>query len=389
MLDVDLEASVDELEQQLLVREALIADLRLQQAEALRTLDARQVHRVDGSRSLQEWVRARLDVSETTARDLVDVARQLPEQPQLEQRVEEESLSFERIAATSRLVASGVDERLIELSFGYDLAGVRRLRNRRRRVTRSNERDVFVDRRVWLQDSFDGMCGRFGGELPGFEYRIFTKALEERADMFGDLPGPVATRPQRMADALVSMSQDSLELPNPDGKQTHRGDPLATVIVDGAIADDTAGEAGAEIEYGPRVGPAVLEQILCIGRVQLVGLLNGKPVVTSDAARAIPPAIRRFVAWRDGGCTIDGCRSRYRLQPHHIRPRGDAGNHDPDNLTTNPGDLLRSRSRTSPKARLPPSRRSPSAGVPHRPSQPTRQTTLPPQPHHRHRPALT
>lgn len=52
MLDVDLEASVDELEQQLLAREALIGALRLQQAEALRTLDAGQVHRLDGSRSL-------------------------------------------------------------------------------------------------------------------------------------------------------------------------------------------------------------------------------------------------------------------------------------------------------------------------------------------------
>ncbi len=77
-MNVDLDASVDELEQQLLAREELIGVLRLQQAEALRTLDARQVHRVDGSRSLQEWVRARLDVGEHVARDLVDVARQLP-----------------------------------------------------------------------------------------------------------------------------------------------------------------------------------------------------------------------------------------------------------------------------------------------------------------------
>lgn len=333
MLDVDLDVPVDELEQQLLAREALIGVLRLQQAEALRTLDAGQVHRVDGSRSLQEWVRARLDVADHTAKDLVDVARQLPEQPALADRATGDVLSFARVAATSRLIASGADEGLIDMSFGYDLAGVRRLRNRHRHMTRSNERDVFADRRVWLQDSFDGMFGRFGGELPGFEYRIFTKALEERADMFGDLPGPVTTKPQRMADALVSISQDSLELPRPDGELSHRGDPQATVIVDGTIAGDTAGEAGAEIEFGPRVGPNVLEQILCMGRVKLVGLENGKPVVTTDATRAIPPAVRRFVAWRDGGCTIDGCRSRYRLQPHHIRPRGDGGTHDPENLT--------------------------------------------------------
>ncbi len=38
--------------------------------------------------------------------------------------------------------------------------------------------------------------------------------------------------------------------------------------------------------------------------------------------------------WRDGGCTADGCSSRYRLQPHHMQWRTDGGDHDPDNLTT-------------------------------------------------------
>ena len=30
----------------------------------------------------------------------------------------------------------------------------------------------------------------------------------------------------------------------------------------------------------------------------------------------------------------DGCRSRYRLQPHHITPRSQGGTHHPSNLTT-------------------------------------------------------
>ena len=39
--------------------------------------------------------------------------------------------------------------------------------------------------------------------------------------------------------------------------------------------------------------------------------------------------------WRDQGqCSIEGCRSRYRLQPHHIHQRAHGGNHDPDNLIT-------------------------------------------------------
>jgi hypothetical protein len=102
--------------------------------------------------------------------------------------------------------------------------------------------------------------------------------------------------------------------------------------MDAGLAAGTQGETGAEIVYGPRVGPLVLERILCEGRVELIGLQDGRPITVSDATRTIPPVLRRLVAWRDGGCSIDGCTSRYRLQVHHIRHRTDGGDHDPANL---------------------------------------------------------
>lgn len=334
MFNLDLTATIDELEQRLLAGEAMISALRRQQAATLASLDAMQVRQIDGSRSLQEWTRGRLDVSAHTARNLVSAARSLPSHPELVQLAADNAMSFERLVATSKLVATGADEEAVADSFQFDLAGVARLQRRYHRINRTTESEVFTDRHLYFQDSLDGTRGRFGGELPGFEYRILAKALEERADMFADLPGPRIGKPQRMADAIVSMAQDSLELPNPEGETIHRNDPLATVLVDGRLAGETQGEAGAEIEFGPRVGPAVLEQILCQGRVQLVGIANGKPVAVTDGTRSIPPAIRRMVAWRDGGCTIDGCHSRYRLQPHHIRPRAAGGSHEADNLTT-------------------------------------------------------
>jgi hypothetical protein len=108
----------------------------------------------------------------------------------------------------------------------------------------------------------------------------------------------------------------------------------AAVFIDLDRANGTGGELGAELQYGPRVGPNVLLEILCGGSVQMVGLEGGKPIVTSQSASAIPPAVRDFVAWRDRGCSVSGCSSRYRLQPHHIRHRAHQGDHDPDNLAT-------------------------------------------------------
>ncbi len=49
------------------------------------------------------------------------------------------------------------------------------------------------------------------------------------------------------------------------------------------------------------MGPDALEEIMCHGRVQIVGLdTDGIPVVTSPATRTIPPAVRHTVAYRDG-----------------------------------------------------------------------------------------
>jgi hypothetical protein len=112
---------------------------------------------------------------------------------------------------------------------------------------------------------------------------------------------------------------------------THRR-PLATVFVDADLAADTDGEAGAELEFGPRVGPDLLDSILCEGAVQVVGVSEGRPVTVTDATQAIPAAIRRYVQWRGGACSIDGCASRYRLQPHHIRHRRHGGTNEPAGL---------------------------------------------------------
>ncbi len=89
------------------------------------------------------------------------------------------------------------------------------------------------------------------------------------------------------------------------------------------------------MEAGPRIGLDALAAILCEGVVVVTGRApDGVPLDMGRRTRVIPPRLRRFVLARDGGCTIAGCTSRYRLQVHHVTPWSEGGATDAANLAT-------------------------------------------------------
>jgi hypothetical protein len=313
--------------------EAEISDLRCGQAVLVNELDKIHVAGPSGHRSLNEWLGAELDVSRASSGELVFVARHLWKHRPVNDRLAGGQISFDRAAAVMRLVEAGADQTTLEHSESLDLPAVQRLTARQCRVTRRSQRQVFIDRYVSVQPTLDGSSCRVTAELPAVDGHLFERALYARADELRLLPGGDGyTRGQLQADALVAMAHDSLHRTR-DGEASSGGGSVS-ILVNLDQANGTGGETGTEIEYGPRVGPDTLEELLCTGTVQVIGLQDGTPVVTSTASRAIPPAVRRLVAARDGGCTIAGCTSRYRLEPHHIVHRADSGSHDPENLTT-------------------------------------------------------
>ena len=109
---------------------------------------------------------------------------------------------------------------------------------------------------------------------------------------------------------------------------------MVSIFADAHTVAATGGEAGAETAAGGRVGPDLLEEMLCSGRIGVITTRDLAPVAFTPTTRGIPPAVRRFVLHRDGGCTVAGCRSRYRLQPHHLVPFSHGGTHHPSNLAT-------------------------------------------------------
>jgi hypothetical protein len=147
---------------------------------------------------------------------------------------------------------------------------------------------------------------------------VVDKALTEVADTIGPLPD--GTRPglgYRKAAALTAICEES----RPAGITT----PLISVFVD---------DKGVEISGGTAVGPEILDKVACAGSLELIRTADGQPLAVGRRSRVIPNRLRRFILHRDGGCTGDGCQSRYRLEAHHVIPWSEGGPTTPENLVT-------------------------------------------------------
>ncbi len=326
--DQDTAVSIDDLEQELLTAQALIGRVQAHQLRLLRQLDSAQVATADGARNLAEWAAARLDMDPRRARELIRTARSLADHPDLEDELAEGVSSFDRVRATAELADSGAPDTAVDTSRGLDITGVRRLARRWHRITPQQEAASFGQRYLMLQPSLDESSWTGWFRLPGLDGRILDRALDERADEF---PRDDSTRGQRRADALSSIAQDSLTGSTGEGPDpvTH----LASVFIDADALAGTNGEAGGELDVGPRIGPQVLQELLCTGSVELIKRTRGKFLGVGRKSRVIPRALRRAVIHRDGGCAVDGCQSRYRLQAHHILPLP-LGETEPENLVT-------------------------------------------------------
>ena len=325
--------TTDDLEQQLIELESLKARICARQISLLREADTRQTPLGDGCRSLGEWVAGRLDVAPETAKALVAACRVLETVPDLEETLELGLGSFDRIIATAQLTVAGASDDRINQAAGLDIPGIRKLAAAHRRMTPTAAQETFRDRFVSMQPTLDRSAYRLWGQLPGVDGQLVEQALLTRADTFPTLPdGTKGSLGQRNADALVSISQDSLT--STSGDDDPSTGPVLSVFTNAELAADSGGERGSLTSTGISVGWSTIEEIFCSGSTEHISFHNGQPLAAGRTTRVIPPKLRRAILYRDGGCTADGCTSRYRLQPHHKIPWSQGGRTDPENLTT-------------------------------------------------------
>jgi len=184
--------------------------------------------------------------------------------------------------------------------------------------------------------------GRLTAEQGALVQNVLEQAMEEDFREQRDVPAGISSvssideihaQPEpialRRADALVRMAQgysDSTDSNSADRFMVHVHTDMETLKSDG-----TGGEA--ELEEGGNIAAETARRVSCdAGLVHWLEHADGEPLSIGRKSRTIPPAIRRALQRRDGGCRFPGCTNSRFVDAHHIQHWADGGDTAMDNL---------------------------------------------------------
>jgi hypothetical protein len=147
-----------------------------------------------------------------------------------------------------------------------------------------------------------------------------------------DASREVSSQTARNADALALMAETLLTR---GANAASAGDRhLVTVHIDERVLREPEAEGRCELEEAVALPPATVRRLCCDGSlIAIVEDGSGSPLYVSPRKRVVPPAMRRALQARDGGCRFPGCSNARYTDAHHIVHRADGGETTLDNLT--------------------------------------------------------
>jgi hypothetical protein len=317
---------------------------RLDAAERLALIaemDRRRSFEDEGFLSATSWLRDRFRISGGEAKRWVELARRLAELPEVARALADGDISFDH----ARLLAcAAVDHPqhfeddhkvLIDAARELSPANLRKALDYWRQAHNAEasvaeEQRRFDRRKVFASQTLDGMW-RLDGYSDPESGAVIQTALHAAMEPWALDPNDERTPAQRRHDALVDICRfylDHAEIPQQGGERPH-----VTVQVDLATLEGRAGKT-CELDSTGVVSPETARRLACDAGVSRV-ITRGpsEPLDVGRRTRTIPPAIRRALVVRDGGCVADGCDRPPRwTDAHHRVHWADGGPTSLDNL---------------------------------------------------------
>jgi hypothetical protein len=209
--------------------------------------------------------------------------------------------------------------------------------------------EQYRDRELSHYFDHDG-CLVIKARMPAEQGALIIKALEMamEKDFVADSDTKDEPVAARRADALANIAETYMNNDESSGSTADRYQVVVHVTAEtsdlGDAADVTAETFRIEdgphvtaetsrIEDGPHVTAETSRRICCDSTViKIKEDESGEPLSIGRRSRTIPPAIRRALRVRDGGCRFPGCTHTRFVDGHHIRHWADGGETRLDNL---------------------------------------------------------
>jgi len=311
--------------------------------DLIREFDAREGWN-NGFRSCAHWLAWRAGIELGAARERVRVARALGGLPRLAAALVGGELSYAKVRALTRVATPETEERLLAVGKAATACHVERIVRGWRRVDQLAEaRETEArhkSRALHLYQDADGMVivrGRLTPEQGAVLILALSAAREtlfRRARGSEDTPAercPTPSTEQERADALALVAESALHQGIDPGTSGERYQVV--VHVDAPVLAHPAAPGQSILDGGTHVSAETSRRLACAAtRVIMRHDEDGRVTEVGVRTRAIPPALRRALHHRDGGCRFPGCGVRIG-QGHHIRHWANGGPTTLSNLT--------------------------------------------------------
>jgi hypothetical protein len=344
------QAHIEQLENQITELAAHIHAATFRLLELIRELDECEGWFGPGMRSCAHWLNWKCGISYGAAREKVRVAHALKALPKISAAFREGRVSYSKVRAMTRVADINNEDYFLMIANNGTASHVERLVRLYRGVKRTealereNQRHALREL-TWFVDD-DGSWvfqGRFTPEQGAMLGKALEAAMDEAFEESKNVPAgtsdmaedEISARPEplaaRRADALERVATAYLSGPSQTGNSGERylvniHTDMETLKADGEGAESELQECGC-------IPAETSRRIACdTGVVHWKDNETGEALNIGRKSRSIPPAIRRALHRRDGGCRFPGCTATRFVDAHHIIHWADGGETSMNNL---------------------------------------------------------
>jgi hypothetical protein len=294
--------------------------------------------------SCAHWLNFKCGLNLGAAREKVRVAHALVDLPQIAASMARGELSYSKVRALSRVACPATEEALLMIALHGTAHHVERLVQGYRRAQEAQELDREAQQHATRSVSYgfaeDGSL-ILKARLPAVAGALLIKALDAALESLPEheISAEVVEErsisyPARRADALAAVAESYLAEAGSDSASSSADRYQVVVHVDAETLHAHA-PGRCEIEQGPSLPAETVRRLACdASLLRVLESEHGEPLDVGRKTRSIPPAIRRALHTRDGGCRFPGCTHQRYVDAHHIEHWADGGATKLSNLVT-------------------------------------------------------